>query len=150
MTLMKSKKQWIQKYFRLMFLSGKSIEEFAKAAVLKYENMPGHIYKYRTFCENHINALKNGELYFTSTGCLNDITEANIVITDRAKENLHQRIYNETKDTFGLPSARVTNFTELCSVISRFYKEKTGSDKELDFTNTEEFQIYKKIFCNFN
>ena len=59
---------WLDEYYILMFGEDNSIDTYAKAAVLKFEHMPKHLYKYRTFCDSHKSALKRGVLYFSLTG----------------------------------------------------------------------------------
>ena len=47
---------WLDEYYILMFGEDNSIDTYAKAAVLKFEHMPKHLYKYRTFCDSHKSA----------------------------------------------------------------------------------------------
>lgn len=132
--------RWLIEYIYWLFYNNGSIESLAKAAILKFEHMPDHIYKYRSFCENHLKALKQGVLYFTATDSLNDIKEANIVISPQADSETYQKIYNDFGEKYDLPKATITSCTELMCAVNDHFRRLTGENKEgLDYVKTEEF-----------
>ena len=137
--------RWLIEYIYWLFYNDGSIESLAKAAVLKFEHMPDYLYKYRTFCDKHLEALRQGVLYFTATNSLNDIKEANIVISNKADSLIHQKIYNELREMYGLPKARITSSTELMKAINDHFRRQAGEDIEgWDFAETEEFARFAK------
>ena len=114
--------EWLEEYQQLMFHSGNTIEAMAKASVMKFEHMPDRLYKYRMFCPNHIKALNEGVLYSASMDSLNDIKELNIVITEKAKETLQQRTYDDIREQHGFPVAEVKTPSEFLRIIDAYYK----------------------------
>ena len=135
---------WLDEYYILMFGEDNSIDTYAKAAVLKFEHMPKHLYKYRTFCDSHKSALKRGVLYFSLTGSLNDVKEANICITAKAEIERLQRIYNEMRVIHGFPQTEITSWDQMIYIINDFYKQRAEINKGFDVLSQPEFQTFLK------
>lgn len=134
---------WLRKYIYLMFCIGNTEVTLAEAAILKYTHIPKRLYKYRTFCQNHVTALERGVLYFTATSHLNDIKEANIVLSDQAKIDYFQTIFNDIQGEYDLPEAKVTNLKEMLDFLNSYFKEHSNK-KDLDFSKSEEYKELEK------
>ena len=123
-----------------MFGKGYSIESMAKAAVMKFNHIPRRLYKYRSFSGNHIDALKQGVLYFTATDKLNDIKEANLVISKEAAAVFHQKQYNDLRIKYGFPETSVKDFHTIMQVTDDYFRTRSGIDKGISFLNTPEYK----------
>ncbi len=88
---------WIDNYNTLMFESINNEENTIKAVVLKNQNMPDVLYKYRTTSDQHIKALGNDFLMAVSPSKLNDSYEGALYIDFQNRWNL---IYTSFIDVF--------------------------------------------------
>ena len=110
---------WHSEYLDLMFGKNRTSETMDKAARLKYQHMPETVFKYRSFNDNSISALKEDCLYSSSPKWLNDIREAPIsFVSYSIKECVVQDVYNDArKRDPRLPEAVVRNEYELAAVF---------------------------------
>ena len=133
-----------------MFGPGNSVKTYAQAALLKYAHMPDHFYKYRSFCSTHLDALERGVLYFTATDKLNDIKEANLVVTKEAEANIYQFQYDRLRRQLGIHEAKITNFDELVKAIDDHFKQRAIKNRDKDFTATPEYLMIKDLNDKFH
>jgi hypothetical protein len=88
---------WLAEYNRLMFKPINNHEETIQAVILKKQNMPDIVYKYRTATLNTFDALENGFLIASSPSCLNDPNEGRMFVD---YENRWKLIYQGFLETF--------------------------------------------------
>ncbi len=126
-----------------MFGETHSIQTMEKAAILKYQNMPQKLYKYRAINKHTWDALKNDVLYVEKTSLQNDLREANIVLTNEAEASVYQRLYDNMKSEYGLPDAVIRDSNDFISVANQTYKRNiSNSDAVPDFKDTP---LYKSL-----
>ncbi len=119
--------KWQTEYLKWLFGADNSIEANRQAAIIKFDYMPDHLYKYRTFSPNHLEALEKGVLYAAPLDKLNDIREANLVISEKAERQFIQTSYDIMRKQYGLPSASVCNPGDMVKVIDSYFKEQASS-----------------------
>lgn len=112
---------WLEEYNRLMFKPINNDEETMQAIKIKHQNMPDVVYKYRTVCPNHINALKEGFLMAVAPSILNDSYEGELFIDyhNRWKLIYHAFLEEFFKRTGFRLAVEINQFEERDDLLNR-------------------------------
>ena len=136
-------KTWIDEYIKLLFPINASDINISNAQRLKKEHTPSKLYKYRTFNEYSIDALKKSALFMSKAAELNDPFECAVsIVSDEyffeslrrgiCKTYQEKQIFNETEIKFLLSATR-HDFFDFIESRSDLFKVKKGLLEE--FTN---------------
>lgn len=107
---------WQKQFIKSLFHYSARYMDIEKAFLVKHPHVPDRLYKYRNFCDHHLDALKKNVLWLSSPNKLNDPYEAQVsfdvdrvIIEDQSIEDFSKQV-REAKQAIEAGGAWRPNF----------------------------------------
>jgi len=134
---------WIDEYEKLMFGENHSKETMVAAVEMKYNYMPELLFKYRSFSQHSLEALRDDFLYSSQPKEFNDIFEGPIeIFHQKASENIYQKTYNSIMRQYPfLHDRKVNSHRDLLESIAVIF----GGTYEDVAQNCNDFPLMQEV-----
>lgn len=136
--------KWLQEYEIMMFGMQHTRLSMERAAEIKFDHMPDKLYKYRSFSENHKQALCHSVLYSSLPTSFNDFVDTNLIISEEAQCKMTQKVYNSFRNKFGFPRAKVTTNKQFLEIVAESLQKNARENAE-DFPASILQMLNKKM-----
>lgn len=120
--------EWLFEYEQLMFGPERTRASMEQAAEMKFAHMPEKVYKYRTFCDNHKQALQDSVLYSSLPTSFNDFIDTNLIISELAKRRMTQKVYDSFREKYGFPKAEVSSNHDFLKIAEEYIRKAAGEN----------------------
>lgn len=135
--------EWIYEYEQLMFGPEHTRASMEQAAEMKFAHMPEKVYKYRTFSDNHKQALQDSVLYSSLPTSFNDYIDTNLIISEPAKRGMTQKVYDSFREKYGFPKAEVSSNHDFLKIAEEYIRKMKGEN--IDPMPEEELCVLNQI-----